>query len=372
MDRQPRFFWADSVLYILAALLISFVLGGRRTRLVRTAAMIPPAVLMLFAGPGTLLPLLLAFAFSPSLIWENRRVLGAPRAAAALTGFALSLAVLFRGAGSAYPLSVLFALIASEAVVLIQLRCRVTAAGAGSGRGSKRGKITPPLRLRRRDHRLFDPVSLLKPVSRPVKVPLRFYGAIPVLFLLAAGALLPDRNRPEHPPVPSARTAVSGFDSLTAIRSLDDQRTAASLPDISLLLSSAAYQEGFMYGAAFRLPIPGEVLSIRSYGGDGPVIAAGESVLFRYDAEWFAAATERVLSEGAGRLFASLGGPAPVQSAVRPPAAETKRSASVEIGLSGIAYLLLVLITFIPRQRDSFRNGAAFRPITIRRREQAA
>jgi hypothetical protein len=175
-----------------------------------------------------------------------------------------------------------------------------------------------------------------------------------------------------HSPIPAAKISNSGFSDISAIHSLENSRDGRSLPDISQLLASAAYQEGFMYGGEFRLPMPDEELTIRTFSGNGSGILSSDNPVTVYDVDWFETTIRRELSRGPGLLFASLGGPSPVSYVSASSPVSDYRFNPLHMVFSGIAFLISLLFIFSPAMRERV-GGSLNIPIFItRRRAQAA
>ena len=180
------------------------------------------------------------------------------------------------------------------------------------------------------------------------------------------------------PAMSSTESARAGFGSLAAFHRIDNERDASSLPDIALALASAAFQEGFMYGAEFRLPLPDEQLVLTEYLAENGRLAGADRTIVTYDQAWLDSAVAGIAAEPVGRLLLSAGAPAAVRplSVSAPPAGSAAAAAGAK-GLGVHWYLAaalagLVVSTLIIPQRSRVSGGPHTSLLSVRRRAQAA
>jgi hypothetical protein len=340
-----------------------------RPVVVGIAAILPLAVLFCFIGPPAVFPALLVFALSSSNPGIRERRIHPAFNFVVLIGFFAAAAALFLAAVSVSHTSLFIAVSISEIVSFIVMK------RSQNSRQKKKTKKPAGFRqvsgiiTRRRDHRLFDPVSLTSSRS-PVQINRRYPGLMAAAAILLT-LLLPVPGISTHAPVPSAMSNTDGF-GVADLQRLSSSQSALSLPDLSGLISSAAYQEGFLYGATYRLPMPGEKLSILNYRASDVSIEAAETTITEYNNAWFDKLLSRELDQGVGRLFKSLGGPSPVSIVTGPPIAEAGTLNYLQIIFSSIAVIVMLMLVFLPAHGDLPVRGIYTPILTARRRAQAA
>lgn len=212
--------------------------------------------------------------------------------------------------------------------------------------GVHRSRPSPPrpaLRRKRRDHRLFEPLFLTNrstsALPKPVLMSFVRYG-------LVLGAILPfaffGDETTNHNPLPAVGAPLGGYDSLSAFHALNALDSVDTLPDVSDLIASAAFQENFLNGAQFKLPLPGTVLKKYQYRQSGDEIDTVQIPIAAYDAEWYEQTRIEALAEGVGLLFSSLDGPSPVMRVTQPLYGNTAEAPSF---LSCILAAILLLFS---------------------------
>ncbi len=361
---DDRGFFPGGVLPVLIFIFAS-VIGRGGFYPARLATILPLAVFTAgtVTSSGIVFPLLLMYFLSPG----NFRRGGMPfRRLYSLVvhiGYASAVVSVFFLTGRAAYFPYILAVLASELVYFLP------------GIPGKFEKIR--FMRKRSEHQLFEPLSLMQPVKTSSGFSFTAAASLLTVIVLAGTFFLPvlyarRAGSFTHTPVPYARTAAQDFNSLSAISKLSGKQTASSLPDISMLLSSAAFQEGFLYGGEYRLPLPGDSLKIRRYQDDGRMISTVDSPVRTYDESWFGTVLNRELSRGAGLLFASLGGPSPVLTVSRLPGIDEIHLNRIQIILYSFAVLVMLMLMFFPIRADK-PERSIFKPIlTARRRAQAA
>ena len=231
------------------------------------------------------------------------------------------------------------------------------------------------IRLKRRDHNLFEPVSLMEPFNRRTNtVPARRRSAemLPLIVSRAAALalivlyahLLPANPGGLSIPIPGE--TIAGVDRISSYHELDTRRNGRSLPDLALMLASAAYQQGFMYGADFGLPVPGEKLSYSTYREEGGRLTEDSVIVHVYDRNWYTENLERISSTSMGKLLSSVGGAAPVALG------GTEADSTIPTGYA-VALLVAALISvLIPSRRKLDSRGVPVPLYSVRRRAKAA
>jgi len=351
------------IIFAGLALLTAFAARDGRMSAARIISILPPGLYLFFffENMEVIFPLLLAYFLSPSNLIRQGNLKGRYYRGIVFSGYAAS-----SGSGVTALLS---ALLSSELIVLLSPVREKHTPGTSVTRPEKR-----KLFRRRSEHQLFVPLSLTQHPRRTSGLTPKTAGLYLAAGCTLASLFLPAgfASQPEHSPIPHALPAVSDFDDLSSFTALDGERNASSLPDAAMMLSSAAFQEGFLFGSKFRLPLPGESLSIRGYSPEGSGLSVSETVVKNYDRSWYESVLQRELSRGAGLLFASLGGPSPVFRISQVPGIEETHLNRIQIALYGIAVLAMLLLTIFP-YRGNAPVRSIYKPIiNARRRAQAA
>ncbi len=167
-------------------------------------------------------------------------------------------------------------------------------------------------------------------------------------------------------PVPGVpREDSFSFNTLSGIFSEN-----SSLPDLSELLASYAYQESVFYGGKYKFPVREETLKLISYRKDGFRIKAVPENIIKFDETWLSNVISHEKSFGIGQLLISLGGPAGVFAK----SVSIYSSESVSRLMELIAGLFIILLFSAGMPADFYKkerimNTSSFRS---RRRGQAA
>ena len=358
-----------SVLILLVlALLITFVTGKRRRlRILSFIVWIPLAY---SSPPELIFPILLIFWLSPVSALTSIGSGGNLRKIFSVVSYGLGFYVL-----SVYS-TVPFLMIVVPAI------CSETTMFLVSLYDPEPAKNTRAFKLRnlRRDHVLFEPVSLsgsFRSLSTAVSASdysmmRRFVPAVSigvVLIALLAPFVLADNESDTL--VPAAGEALGSWSSPGAFQRLRDSKTSDSVVDAGDLLASAAYQEGFLYGAEYRIPLPGDRLTITSYREEGLLMVASETTVVEYDESWLASTLERELSKGVGRLYGSQVGPVPVTRVdARPVAHAVLGPDSIAAAMIAVGINFILMLMAARTQRP--HTGTNISSLSIRRRAQAA
>lgn len=369
MDYQASFNWVPALIFLTVSLIYTVAVSGKHIRFVRPAAMLPFAVLVLITLPTTVFPSLLVFVLSPSSLILNKEQRSTFFKFAVVIGFAAASVSLILTAGSENLWSVLVAIVSFEFATAVIFR-RNERIHPGQPKKKNAAGNSRSLYLKRRDHRLFDPVSLTGPEAPTIFR--RNYHSMIAAAVVIMTILIPLKAATSHPPIPYAAPVSGGFTSFSDMYRLSENQTAGNLPDLSGLVSSVSYQEGFLFGSRYRLPVPGESLSFLEYSDKGTSITTAESTVVEYDDFWFETLLDRELSSGAGRLFQSLGGPSPVFSVTKAPVPELSQFRNLQIVLFGIAVLVMLMLSFSPAHGDLPVRGKFTPILSARRRAQAA
>ncbi len=211
------------------------------------------------------------------------------------------------------------------------------------------------MKHRRRDHRLFVPVSL-----RPQALYRRHSGlkrrrsglqrlrsiALPAAIAATLAATWVPAWLPadDSLPVP-APVEIQGADNLSydALAKLEQSRAPHGLPDLALYLSHRAYQETFMHGREFRFPERDEELTQPRFLREEGRIARTDEVRMRFDAEWREAVWSDIPSGSPMRLLLAEGRAVGVELASSP-ALYSARSTVLRHGLLLAAAFVLFLV----------------------------
>ena len=111
---------------------------------------------------------------------------------------------------------------------------------------------------------------------------------------------------------PSVQSSTGTYNSISALYNLFSRENADSLPNVSGLVASLAFQTDFLNNAKFGLPLPGDTLTQRIYRKSDNRIQVEEIAVTTYNTDWYNKTIESALSDGTGLLFSTLDGPAPI------------------------------------------------------------
>ena len=343
MDDDSSSNWKSALVFLAAAVVI-WVLTSEGALDCAPAAL-PWLVLVGLGGWELLFPALAAYAAAALRHARGDCAPGCFFAAAVIMG----VLVFYASAAAAGMFALAF---------IISEFAPVAAGGAPVGRGSGEregapGASTPPRRRAgRRDHNLFEPLSLSsrsEEKARPSVSRLQVCRMIILGLIPASAAFYPEP--PRHDPIPALARVAGPLDSMAALHRLAEFRGANRLPDIGDMVSSEVYQRGFMDGARYEVPRPGASLIRREYSEDDAGLGVRDRTVTRYDAQWFRETMNSVLSRGPGRLYASAGGIG-TAAAVRRPGSRMLRVSidSTAALLIAAAILPALLAAFAPRR----------------------
>ena len=359
MDEDSRSIAQSTLAFFVAAVLIWLLTADGAAELALVA--LPWLAVVALGGAEVLLPALASYGIVTLRHSRPRNALWCWSAAAAIIVFAV---LYFTSAATAM---FLFAFASSEVVPGL-LKSR------GLARGEKYLKSIRSL-SRRREHVLFEPLTLAPPNRGKAKTfagPFHIWkpGAVGCIVFLSAFYPEPE----DHDPIPAGGTVIASFDSMSGLHRLSGgRRTSDRLPDLSDLVSSTAYQEGFMNGARYSLPVPGDSLIRREYRGLETALVVEEKAVTTYNEAWFIETVNRSLRRGAGQLYASLGGVAPVRVVTRPESLVIGKSLDfTAYALIVLAMMLAVLPGFVLQRNDAVSGRPHPYLSTLPRRAQAA
>lgn len=356
----------NPLLLISVTTLVTLFGSTRNRRPVRFVSVIPLWIFVLLTTPNTVIPLVLAFYLSPNALGARRK----PRAHQIIIyfGYASALASIFLTYDEIY--LPLLAILVSESVYLILAGTggRLTAKRDAEKDGKSRRRMALEIRgVPNPEHRLFSPI----PLSHKYRASVPGNPQDPVFAASKTGALLlaalvllifliPEPISINHDPLPYARKSTRNFDDIEAMELLSVNRSPSSLPDISLLMASAAYQEGFLFGAVFRLPKMNESLAVKSYRQVGNTMKSVEDTVVEYNQAWYKRQLSVQLGSGVGKLFASLKGPSPVSMITAQPVdgwGWDRYSVAILWSASFLSIFILALISegVNARERDSIQ-----------------
>ncbi|KGM38809.1 hypothetical protein JY97_14575 [Alkalispirochaeta odontotermitis] len=352
------------ILVVVIALVALF--GSTSDRLLaRFVSAIPFVVFAFLIKPDTLIPVILVFYLSPNALdigsraYTNRILICFGYVPALVSAF-----LAYDGMHLFLP-----AVLVSEFVYLIL-------AGTGGQLSVKRMAKKDRFLSRRmalgirkslkREHQLFNPVPLsqMYGVFMPGDLHRSVFGAYNMRDLLLTALvilifLIPEFAPVNHGPIPYTQKSTENFENLKAMELLDMNRNSTNLPDVSLLMASTAYQEGFLFGAVFRLPRLNESLMIRNYSQVGNTIESTQTTVAEYNQTWYRQQLSTQLESGVGKLFASLEGPSPVSVVTKQPMNQKGWGDPLTAILWTIAFIALFILALISHDayvRDSTRS----------------
>jgi len=363
MDRLgPRKLLGPLIFTAMAAL-VAFFGSVPRGRLARLMSAIPLAICIFLVAPSSIIPMVLVFYLSPTALEARSRSYACR--IVIYFGYASALASILVAYVGMQHLSLL-AVLLSELVysILVTRTGRLTLKKAlrEDKELSRRMESEIP-QSKNREHQLFNPIPLFHGGSmHSLKAPFRAINDLPLIVLVLVISLIPESTSINHDPLPYARKSTEDFDDLEAMQFLYKNREIADLPDISLLIASAVYQEGLPFGVEiFRLPRLDEKLVLRNYFQVGNAIETTENTVIEYNQDWYKRQLSRHLGTSVGKLFASLEGPSPVLAITRQPMRGKNlrdSSAMILCGITFAAILILVLISHYIEAHKRFSTSS--------------
>ncbi|MBF9015744.1 MULTISPECIES: hypothetical protein [unclassified Oceanispirochaeta] len=219
-----------------------------------------------------------------------------------------------------------------------------------------------------KDHALFEPVSLFER-QRSVK---SASGERPSLFLMSAALLclfLGGMNLPGEHILPAGIPSVERSEGFWDYDGLVFTETSGYLPGASDYIKHRAYQESFIYGGSYSLPVPGSVISYEDYHlSDGRVFESNPSVLI-FSESWYKSRLEQMADSGPGKLLASESSP---------PVISPRYSETVGISLQMLLVFAVFIIVFVLIHLSGVHHASEYSGIrssgkfVLRRKQQAA
>ncbi len=222
---------------------------------------------------------------------------------------------------------------------------------------------------RGQDHRLFEPVPLIPRTETGsstgrASVSPAVFGAVLLTLLLGVFNFPGIRILPAD--LPSAET--SG--GVWSAGGMNPAGARSLLPDAEDYLRHRAYQEGFMFGAAYEMPLEGGGVDLENYDlEDGRVTGKNFRVL-GYTESWFEEKLTEMVESGPSRLL---------RSEAAPPVVRTLSSFEYGIPLQMllafaaniVIYVLIHMSGQHPARSRAVRSyGKQF--FVLRRKQQAA
>jgi hypothetical protein len=218
-----------------------------------------------------------------------------------------------------------------------------------------------------KDHSLFEPVSLFEKQFVKLTVKER-----PSYLLLTAAVLclvLCFMNLAGEKILPVGIPAVERSEGFWDYEGLLHSETSAQLPGASDYMKHMAYQESFIYGGSYSLPVPGSVISIEDYHlSDGRIYESNPSVLIFTDS-WYESRLAKMGENGPGKLLASESSP---------PVISPRYSETIGISLHMLIVFAVFIFVFVLIQLTGIHHASDFSGIrnsgkfVLRRKQQAA
>lgn len=226
------------------------------------------------------------------------------------------------------------------------------------------------------DHQLFEPIRLIEEPKKLINTAtlLNTVKIVATLSLLLPPFLAPPQETPTHEPVPAAQEPTGHYSSPSAWHTLANGKKANSLPDASDFLSSRIYQENFLNAGKFNLPIPNEQIYQTEYFLSTNKVETKKRPLVVFDNLWFTKIEENILSQGIGRLFASLSGPSPIISTKEPLYGDKETVLPIfwEILIAFITLFCAIIPRYLPLEKWAIRRKERRkRALTLKKAEAA-
>ena len=213
---------------------------------------------------------------------------------------------------------------------------------------NKRGTLKIARRYKRRDHQLFEPLSLTQrssPQLFPSKWKTILRNSAP-LALIIPFALMPYQSK-NNDSVPAVLKSLGNYESISAYHALQSRSRTSILPTFSDIVASIAYQEGIMDGAQFELPVLGTRLQKNRYRQEGDRIVSKATPVVHYDVQWYQKTKNKALSQGIGLLYSTHSGPSPITYANKP--VDSVESSSL------LLQILIAMMLFFTLNDNRFR-----------------
>jgi len=221
------------------------------------------------------------------------------------------------------------------------------------------------------DHMLFEPVPLSPAQGIIGEKSVRRRSVHPVMVAAALlTAVLAVLNFPGVRILPAdLPSAVPGEGSWTGGQ-LNPAGEHSRFPDAEEYLKHRAYQEAFMYGAAYEMPLPGDGVFIDDYGLDNGRISETSRRVVDYSSAWFEKTLQDMKESGPSRLLRSESAPPVIR-----PQSSIVYGIPLHMLLAFAAFICVYVLIHIsgihPARSRAVRNyGKSF--FVLRRKQQAA
>lgn len=219
-----------------------------------------------------------------------------------------------------------------------------------------------------KDHSLFDPVSLFEK-QHAVKLTVKGKPSYLLLSAAVLSLIFCFMNLAVEKILPAGIPAVERSEGLWDYEGLLHSETSAHLPGASDYMKHMAYQESFIYGGSYKLPVPGSVISFEDYHfSDGRIYESNPSVLI-FTEGWYESRLLQMGKNGPGKLLASESSP-PV---ISPRYSETIGISLQMLLVFAVLIFVFVLIHLTGKHHASDTSGNRISgKFILRRKQQAA
>ena len=217
------------------------------------------------------------------------------------------------------------------------------------------------------DHVLFEPVPL-KEVARKVKKERKGNRLITSLVLILSLVLLFASASEEYllpSGIPSAVSSGLSWDFESLIQAEDNPE----FPGVRAYYRHRAYQDSFLYGGAYELPLPGSTMSVEDFILEDGTVVNKPRIVFSFDHGWFNSTLNEMSGSGPGRLMA---GEEFIPGIVRKSSIISGNSMGILL-FAGVCLLLNIFIRIFGMHPDRrIRSDRFSVKFVLRRKQQAA
>ncbi|MBI9103457.1 MAG: hypothetical protein JEY99_13650 [Spirochaetales bacterium] len=217
------------------------------------------------------------------------------------------------------------------------------------------------LKVKRRDHKLFVPIFILKKPGRKVSGGELLAPILPAM-VLAAALILPLDVEEITAPVPapvflSNGEEFVGYDA-DGLKRLENSREESQYPDLADYIAHEAFQEVFFFGGSYGFPNTGDRIEQEVILVEKGEVQKDLVVIKEFTDQWYIDILSLEKKEGVVAILLNQEAPCRIETAGMGTVGELtswKRGASAVFSLYFFAFLLFLII----KNKRKFRFGKA-------------